>query len=265
MRLETLLNEIKPLHTKILKPVLSGVSIRNQWGVKTKQPHVQLGLFYELITHALKGGRLTGINQQNTPSPDVTTETGFFESKAAGKGRYCTLTSGQTARYRSLQDEHPEAEINYIFFRHGFKKIKSYQRGYRSLFNQLAQLTYFAVEVPLSLVHEIAYVDAHSKKIYATLARNDEYVDAVNVRSSTINQLLMDPLEIGDPERFSFERYLVTDVTISGISVEPFLFTKIKDNDHNKWLNTLRNLPDDCFSYHREESCQEVLDDRPLF
>jgi len=211
--------------------------------------HVQMGLFYELVTTGLFGGRLWQSAVKQTKfwkgwiQPDVITPNGrtLWESKALRTGHQMNLLDEQINKYKTYQILYPESIIYYAFYRHTFKGIKKMSCTYTELMGYLAGNTLAGIMLPFSLVLRMF---SHKRfKRY----ENGPWHDCTQINSTFLNQFIFDPdtaireLE-WEPKRFVYERHTTpNDFVVEDKWVHPFPFIQIRDKGYNNWAKKLSN------------------------
>ncbi len=246
--------------------------------------HVSLGNYYESMTAALWGGELTNrvhilrngsseevvqndsregvssdrmFGEEEIPfdfdseedtliKPDLVDKDGkaIGESKACRSGHSCNLFDAQIYRYKELQFENQDSEVYFVFYRHNLMKVKSFQGTESDLFRDMADRTFFAVRLPLSVILAIHQLGKEGEKPHL-LRRYDgqTFPWCTILRSPTINKLFADTkkvfeefeLNIGD---YVFERYLSPrNFEIEGHPIKQFPILCVHDRNLKKWVN----------------------------
>ncbi len=215
--------------------------------------HIKMGLFYEMLTACLIGGKLTDglfrINRpQDLPYPDVMTNDGkiIIESKACRLGHQLNLLDGQIGLYRRMQINNSKARIMYAIWRHRFQKIKAYKGTTSMLFSELSQKTAHGVILPLSIIlflHDMkkekrqALRDKHNLILRRYESNSWDY--CTRTGSPIWNEFLLNPentiRNIGmDPDDFTWVRFIVPPIQLNASTIQGVPFIIIADKTHKK-------------------------------
>ena len=184
--LEKLVNSVASLHTSEIVPAKTRVTVMRQLllfpGDVRMFHHVSLGNYYESMTAALWGGKLTnrvhvarngngsskefdidgfeesdscddlfqgeyvssGGEDDGLIKPDLVDKKGraIGESKACRTGHSCNLFDDQIHRYKEIQILERESEIYFAFYRHDLMGVKSFNGTAEDLFREMANRTF---------------------------------------------------------------------------------------------------------------------------
>lgn len=245
---------------KSFKPVLKSIDMPSQQELFstnfTNNSHIKMGLFYEMLTALLFGGRLSdsllrsqrGAKRDEGPMPDVwdRKRDRMGESKACRNGHQLNLLDGQIALYRRFQILKPNTRIYFSIWRHRFPSIKKFRGSCDELFSSLAEKTSAGIILPFTIINYIHSMETemrhHIREKSGIILRRyeeDTWDHCTRVSSSLINSFILTPnktisrlgLDIDD---YSWNRYLVPEVTIAGVQInQPIPFILITDNDHS--------------------------------
>lgn len=220
-------------------------------GFTTNNSHIKMGLFYEMITSALFGGRLTDSllrhegQKREGPIPDVWSKRkGLMgESKALRNGYSLNLLDSQIKLYHKYQIIQPDTRIYYAIWRHQFKNIKKYRGTISNLFIELAQKTIAGIILPFSI---IVYLHSIGEAVYeyGTLKRyeTDNWDHCTRVSSALLNKFILNTnktinmIELNS-EDYVWGKYMLPNIHINNNQIKPFPFILIADKNHKKWVD----------------------------
>ena len=255
--------ELRPVKPKIIP--FQGTF----WGNTAN--HNSLGDFYELITCAFYGGKLTNIRyiiSKNNGNPEKGIYDGYMkpdvvhkkervigESKACVLGQSCNLLDAQIERYKEIQLQDNE-RIYFAFYRHSVRKIKSYEGTEEELFQELCKKTNYSIVLPLSTVlrlYEAGRSHSQNALVYRYEQEQNEkytYPGCTCMRSPTLNKLLVDPEEILRTLGLNQAEYTILRRTsplrflVNGIPLRTFPIVEIRDKDPEIWKEKFRGAYD---------------------
>lgn len=216
--------------------------------------HVEMGLFYELLTVVLFGGKLIDAIKESacelcfgSNKPDVVSEKRkvCYESKANRSGHQLNILKSQFDRYCLTQLLHQDYKINYCIYRHTTKNIKSYQGSRMELFSELATTTTKALLVlPLQVIWDMFHCEKF--KYY----KNEAWGECRRIPSTFINSLIRNPypgLEhiANDDNLYRYKSELKKSpvVKIDGFEVVQFPVRIITAIDSELFLEMLNEPP----------------------
>jgi hypothetical protein len=203
-----------------------------------------MGQFYELLTKALFGGYLydsvlncSKNGYKGSVKPDVVNnpKKEIYEAKANRTGHQMNLLDNQINSYKHFQIFNEDYKIYYIFYRHGFKKIKNVIQSRSELQNSLSSVTYAAIKLPLDII--IAMWNRPNFKRYETEA----WPHCTRINSPFINKFLFQPKEaiknIGlDSVNFKYNRWISPpDLTVEKQIMSPFLIIDFESKNYLQW------------------------------
>ena len=242
----------------IKKNVKFGLHIQTDlWGMENSS-HIKMGLYYEELTAAIFGGTLVDsviTMKSDSPysrcKPDVLNCKKAFESKAVKQGQQLNLLDGQTRRYRTYQIIHPDHEIYYVLWRHGFKDIKKGDKKLDELVEVLSEKTYAALVIPFTVLWSVFKCKSKKLKRYEPTALDSSrqgdvpWPDCTRWGSYDLNQWIFNPIKkisehlIISPyrvkKRFNIERLITpSDLKFEGKQVKRIPITKVVDCYYRK-------------------------------
>jgi len=170
----------------------------SMFNLRNKQ-HVKMGLFYELLTAGLFGGKLCDLpfqireDRDDAPMnirPDVMYERKgrIGESKACVMGHQLNLLDDQINRYRKYQETFPDAKIYFAIWRHKVHGIKKYKGTFKDLFKELGQKTIIGLVLPFKFIDEI-----HQSSKFRRYDDPEKWNVCTRISSSFLNQIFTRP------------------------------------------------------------------------
>ena len=261
--LEKIVKSVERSHKNVLSVAQTKIKVVYQEtfeGFPNHSKHVDLGNFYELITHGLLGGtlqnRLLLENGEDIASEDKENiyslvkpdcindkKKQIGESKAVKSGESVNLLDAQIDRYKLLQFHKKKAHIYFAIYRHSFQKIMSFEGDNRELFGKLATATYHSIILPFSLILEL---QKSPKENLVYRYEGEGFYHCTCVKSPTLNRFLTEPEklieELGlDKKNFLIKRYLTPrDFSIGGNRIKQFPILRIHDKNHKKWIKNFK-------------------------
>lgn len=219
---------------------------------------VRMGLFYELMTMALFGGKLYDIAHKNgmrdyfhdkNIKPDVldTKNHLAFESKANKSGNQSNLHDRQIHGYTLFQYDNPTYKFFFCFYRHNFDKVHLTDATMKEMYEYLAKNTSAAIVLPFSIILHM-HKDAGFYR-YGDKEGQTKWPACTRVGAKALNRFYFEPeamiqdigLKLGN---YTIEKYMVDDtIKIYSHAVESFPLLWIKDADHQKWYQQFDQVP----------------------
>lgn len=247
---------IRHLHTKELDPIKNRISLDRHLQIpmfdRSNRSHLNMGVFYELLSAALFGGELVDSIIEGEGheegyigcKPDVENKRTkkFIESKAMRQGQQLNLLDDQISKYLELQISNTNYDIDYTIWRHGIKGVRSLDCSYREIIKILCEKTYAGLVFPFSLI------DCFHKNAMEAFKRYEKvnyWPDCTRLGSKMINEFILDPdsalFKTVNGYKYTWRRYVTpSDLWIEGIQVRPFPIIVFK-NKNNKWKRDLLN------------------------
>ena len=162
--------------------------------------HGTMGRFYEYLTAALFGGRVSAADRTDLEGDadgcqvDVveTKKKTFRESKACRSGHHLLLSDHQIDHYLKLQGAFPSYEISFVIYRHGIYGIQSKYNG--DVIHDLTTRTYYALVLPLRVIWNL-FERGRNYEIPSRVRRydGDKFYHASSVLSPTMNEFILNP------------------------------------------------------------------------
>lgn len=214
--------------------------------------HVKMGLFYELMTIALFGGRLAESIKYNsngfkgTVKPDVIDSANLraFESKAVKSGRHLNLLDSQMENYVGFQQNNPKYQIYFVMWRHGIKNIHFKKIAEKELYQRIARKTYAVIIMPFSIMHHIwkKPVDGISKHYDIPTHK------LTSLKSKPLNDFIISPetqlVKINFKHDVDIYRCVSgPDIAVENFKIEPFLITMLIDNEYELFVKEVTQDP----------------------
>jgi len=216
----------------------------------TYHAHVKMGQFYEHLTKALFGGQLCDsiIECKNGKGrsgikPDIIDRPNeiAIESKANRSGHHMNLLDDQMESYRLFQTLNESYTIYFVFYRHGYKRIKSIKESLADLHKNLSQKTYAAIKLPFDIVYTMWKHKGFKRYVQKTW----HYCTIIN--STFMNMFLFEPQKalttIGlNLNEFDFYCSLSSQqLSIEGCLMDQFLIVDYKSKNYSNWSDKLVN------------------------
>ncbi len=254
---------IRDLHRNGFRPAHRSVELKKHGQLKLPfenpayhymNSHVMMGVFYELLTMGLFGGRLYDSVKSSAKDhyrgwiqPDVLNEedSETIESKGCRIGHQLYLQEHQIKKYHMFQILYPEQKIYYAIWRHSFRGIMNCGLGAPELFSELSKVTRAGMLLPFSIIMRIYETDNKDKGV--TYYDNRVFGNGAKVSSTLLNNFLFKPREIItdlglEPDRFEMDRRLTpVDFRIEGNKVVGFPFIIIEDTLYSDWVYGIAN------------------------
>ena len=233
---------------------------------------VRLGYYFELLTQGIYGGRLKVLHELNNGSknnhdsirsePDVTSAEKFFlrESKAVAPGECLKLYDDQIAKYLCLQLGKYFASpprITFEIYGHGVKKlIRNFrEQPLGDLVDSLSASTRFMISLPMSIIvpiHKSGEADSpkHTSRYGGKKWRHNS-----RLLSSGLNSMLAFPEKTISDFGLDTRDYNIWKLRFSkGMKlntkkIKPFPVLLVRDKDHRKWIETLREKGSELYSH----------------
>ena len=249
------------------KPAKSSIDLPQQqelFSAYSNDSHIKMGIFYELFTSCLIGGRLVDSvlrsygKGREGPMPDIMSRRGNFmiESKACRMGHQLNLLDGQISLYRKYQIIQPQSKIMYAIWRHRLYGIRKYRKGEVALFKELAIQTVAGIIVPFSIIlhlhgmgEDFRHYIREKHDLCIKRYETDTWDHCTRVSSKVWNGFVLKPREtisaVGlDADAFLWERYMTPVIKINGVGIKSVPFIFIIDRDHNKAItDSLETVP----------------------
>lgn len=207
--------------------------------------HVRMGVFYELMTTGIFGGKLFDSVKEFKEMhkgwirPDVLNDRELFESKALRQGQQLNLIDEQINKYKMFQILHPKDVVYYAIWRHGFKgNIQKTCLSLDELHRVLSKNTYACIVMPFSII----WTMFESSRFKRYKGAGDAWPPCTRIGSKFVNDFLFtteDCLSVLnlDDQRFTVDKRLSPkDFWVEGKQVKTFPFVFIKDNNHQEWV-----------------------------
>lgn len=239
-------------------------------GFKENDPsyglRVRLGYYFELLTQGIYGGRLKGCQQLDdangsnlsdhnivTSEPDVISDEKNYlrESKAVSPGGDLKIDDRQLAKYTCLQLGGylpAPPRITFEIFRHGVRQLISNfrEKPLEDLVDVLSTSTRFMLSLPLSIVVAVHKSGEDHFSKYTSRYKGDKWGHNSKLLSSGLNAIIAYPKETLSQFGLNPEDYNIWKLKFpKGIKantkeIEPFPILLVRDKDHGKWIETLR-------------------------
>lgn len=223
--------------------------------------HLWMGLFYELVTSALFGGRVKnpatsicfgesvegGGEDDIDTCPDVVSrrKLEICESKAMRVGHQLYLLEDQLDRYFRLQILRPDYEIRFVIYRHLVYKVKSFFGTGLEMYQELAKKTVAAFSIPLRMICELESRCHNGNGLcspYVMYYSNPVYGDGYRLKGPFMTGVNLFPEQLMERMKFrGFEvkRYQVPAISVDRCLVNPFPITMVRDLECQTWVDGL--------------------------
>ena len=236
-------------------------------GFKENDPsyglRVRLGYYFELLTQGIYGGRLKGCNQLEdtngvdhniiTSEPDVVSDEKNYlrESKAVSPGGDLKIDDRQLAKYTCLQLGNylpTPPRITFEIFRHGVRQLigNFRKKPLGDLVDALSTSTRFMISLPLSVVVAVHKSGEDPLSKHTSRYKGDKWGHNSKLLSSGLNLMLAYPektlSDLGlDPYNYNMWKLkFPKDIKVNTKRIEPFPVLLVRDKDHGRWIETLR-------------------------
>ncbi len=231
-------SEKKQKHIQLALPMNPTTNLHS-----TYHAHVKMGQFYELLTKALFGGKLCDSvlrcnnGKRHGIKPDLLDNKNktALESKANRSGHQMNLLDNQIESYRWFQIMNEDYTIYFVFYRHGYRRIKSAKESLEDLQKNLSIRTYAAIKLPFDIVYTMwkhRGFKRYEQKTWNFCTR---------INSPYMNLFLADPkkalstlkVNLGD---YTIGKFLSCgDLYIENCKMDEFLIVEYESKYYHNW------------------------------
>lgn len=225
--------------------------------------HVKMGLYYEIMTCSLFGGRLVdsvmktdSADPYSNCKPDVLDGKIATESKAVRQGHKLNLLDEQIERYKLFNILRPGHSVYYAIWRHRHYHIKKGDATLDELILSLSSNTVACLVLPFSIIFSVFNGDSkNGTKRYESNLNEERkerpWPNCTRWNSGDINKFIFNPEDqiqsYGlNKEDFTFERLTIPEnITFESTPVKRFPIMFIKHSKYNEWAheNIIDNVP----------------------
>lgn len=223
-------------------------------GAHISNAHIKMGLFYEMMTAVLFGGKviekvqeinmkLNGGKYDIVPDVISNRRKHAFESKACQQGSKLNLMDFQINRYDQLCLLY-KFIVYYAVWRHDFKGIHQYKGKIIDLYRDLSEATQAGVVLPLSIILHIWEKAWRENLNVKGVSRyvGDKWHHCTSMASNLINRFVIEPEEVISDLDLSSDNYnIVRKLTPKNLMVQnqkiaQFPLMIIKDVNPKGWV-----------------------------
>ncbi len=242
-------------HNVRIEHIFTNVNKRQRELFDKNSSTVGLGLFYEVVTKGLFGGKLHERSVIEVGKERLSTVVDVLDGKRKRawevKGRYFgksfPLTDDQMDKYKGLQKFWETYKIYFALYTHEVSSLRSYERDESQFFKELANKTLCSVIFPLSLAiqfHESfdnslvsrQDIDEFHDKQYT---ERDEHM--TKILASTMGRLFYKPKSVIEqlelnPGDYKVERFCSPkNFFVEGNKVKKFPILMISHKNYASW------------------------------